>query len=281
MRARSTVVVAVVLIAVLAGCDLAAIPGDGPLRYRDEIFEETERTSDVLYGQAVDQSGQTVDLTLDVYEPVGDEATARPLIVWIHGGSFRTGNKRSPEIVDQATLFARKGYVTASISYRLSPNGCTSITAECVVAIRQAREDAQNAVRFLRAQAEEHGIDVERVGIAGTSAGAITALGVGFITDDEAAQVDAAVSLSGAVLETAQVERGDAPALLFHSTNDAIVPWAWAEATKTAGDAARVPTYLIGLGADGHVPYVQHRATIIDLTTNFLYRRLDAANAEG
>jgi carboxylesterase type B len=282
MRRLRTLVpcLAVALAATLAGCDLAPVPGDSPLRYRDEVFTDVELTSDVTYGHAVDQEGETVSLELDVYEPAGDDAEARPLIVWVHGGSFAFGNKTSPEIVDEAQAFARKGYVNASIEYRLSEKGCTSVTAECLIAIGQAREDAQAAVRFLREHAADYGIDPERVAIAGTSAGAITALGVGFITDDEEAQVDAAVSLSGAVIFTGSVDEGDAASLLFHGTADNLVPYAWAQDTLEAAQAAGVISYLVTWEGQGHVPYVAHRDQIIDLTTNFLYRRLDAAGAE-
>src|SRR6185436_6326135 len=60
-------------------------PGDAPLRYRDAIFANVTLTSNVTYGSAVNNSGQTVTLLLDVYEPTGDAITARPAIIWVHG----------------------------------------------------------------------------------------------------------------------------------------------------------------------------------------------------
>ena len=128
----------------------------------------------------MNQQGQTVTLLADVYRPAGDTATGRPLIIWVHGGSFCCGNKTSPEIVDQATQFAHKGYVTASISYRLNPGGCSVPNEACVHAIFDARADAQSAVRFFRTNAATYGIDPDRIAIGGTSAGAITALGVAY-----------------------------------------------------------------------------------------------------
>src|SRR5665811_1763523 len=50
----------------------------------------------------------------------------------------------------------------------------------CLVAIREALEDAQTAVRFLRAQAAKFGIDPTRIAIGGSSAGAVTAVNVGY-----------------------------------------------------------------------------------------------------
>lgn len=268
---------------VLAGCDLLPIPGEGPLRYRDEIFSEVARTENVHYATAENQQGQLVDLLLDVYEPVGDTVDGRPLVVFVHGGSFRAGNKGSLEIVDQANALAKKGYVVASINYRLSQGGCTGVTLECIISIRQAREDATAAIKFLRAHADEYGIDTDRVAIAGTSAGAITALGVAYAVEDAGAEVRAAVSFSGALipfLDDRTVDRDDPQSLLFHGTADALVPYAWAEATNQQGMQAGVPVYLVTWQGEGHVPYVPHRDQIIDLTTNFLYRRLDLANAE-
>lgn len=286
--ARRLVLLGVVAV-VAAGCDLAAIPGEGPLRYRDEIFTGTSRTADVAYGSAVGSSGQTQTLTLDVYRPVGDAVSRRPLIIWVHGGSFRTGSKTSQEIVDEATTFARKGYVTASISYRLSPTGCggSAPVGECVAAINRAREDAQAAVRFFRARAGTYGVDPTRIAIGGTSAGAITALNVGYQPDNpgssgnpgQSSAVGAAVSLSGAAIFNGEIGPGDAPALLFHGTSDGIVPFTWAEDTVEAARAAGLKAHLIAWQGDGHVPYAQHRDEIVDLTTNFVYRMLDAGNA--
>ncbi len=185
-----------VLVVVAAGCDILPIPGQGPLRYRDAIFTETTKTADIVYGTAVNHQGQTINLLADVYRPTGDSATGRPLIIWVHGGGFSGGNKTSPEIVDQATQFALKGYVTASISYRLRPGGC-GVPSQCLPAILDARTDAQNAVRFFRTHAATYGIDPDRIAIGGTSAGAITALGVAY-GSDASASVSGASSLSGA-----------------------------------------------------------------------------------
>jgi len=289
MKAMARLLLVAVLAVVVAGCDLADIPGDGPLRYRDEIFAGTTKTPDVTYGSAVDQTGRTVTLTLDVYRPAGDTVRTRPLIIWVHGGSFRAGSKASPEIVDEATTFARKGYVTASINYRLSPTGCGggAPVAACVDAINDAREDAQAAVRFFRAQAGTYGVDPFRIAIGGTSAGAITALNVAYQPDNpgnsgnpgHSSAVGAAVSLSGAVIFTDRVGPGDAPALLFHGTEDGLVPYEWAQDTVEAAHADGLRAYLVTWEGAGHVPYSAHREEIISLTTNFVYRTLDAGNA--
>jgi predicted esterase len=256
-------------------------PGPAPLRYRDLVFPNVTTTSNVVYGSAVNNSGQTVTLRLDVYEPTGDTVIERPAIVWVHGGSFCCGDKTSAEIVDEATTFAKKGYFNVSINYRLEPGGCTASapTSTCIIAIQEALADAQTAVRFLRTNEAVYGIDETRIAIGGSSAGAITALNVGFSSSgDPTAAVGGAVSLSGANLLTA-IDSGDAPSLLFHGTSDVVVPYQWALNTRNQAIASGLDSFLTSWAGAGHVPYVQHRTEILDQTTNFLYWELDLANA--
>jgi acetyl esterase/lipase len=287
MRIRLAVlVVAVALVA--AGCGLHTLtpPGNAPVRYRDQVFTAVTTTNAVTYGNAVDQNGNPVTLQLDVYRPTGDTVTKRPAIVWVHGGGFSGGNRTSGEIVDQATTFAKKGYVNVSITYRLTPGGCSAggATPACLTAIRDAQHDAQAAVRFLRANAATYGVDTGRIAIGGTSAGAITALNVAAAPDDPgnsgnpgfSSAVGAAVSLSGAKIY-GQFERTDGAILMFHGTNDALVPYQWAVNTLNEAQAAGVISYLTTYPGEGHVPY-NHRDEIITQTTNFLYWTLKLAN---
>jgi dipeptidyl aminopeptidase/acylaminoacyl peptidase len=69
--------------------------------------------------------------------------------------------------------------------------------------------------------------------------------------------------------------------LLFHGTNDALVPYQWAVDTVNAARAAGLDAYLTTWEGEGHVPYAQHRTQILDQTTNFLYAVLDLAHAAG
>src|SRR6185436_11342997 len=101
-------------------------PGAAPLRYRDPVFATVTKTTDVVYGSAVDQNGTTQSLKLDVYQPTGDAVSKRPAMVWVHGGGFSSGNKTSPEIVAEANDLAKKGYVSVSIDYRLYGQGCSA-----------------------------------------------------------------------------------------------------------------------------------------------------------
>jgi acetyl esterase/lipase len=275
---------------VAAGCDPLMNPGGaGPMRYRDDIFATVKKTADISYGSAVDQDGNRVNLLLDMYEPAGDSVNARPAIVWVHGGSFQGGSKTSGELVEESNYFARKGYVNVSINYRVVPGGCTggADINRCVTAIAQAQQDAQTAVRFLREKAGTYRIDPTRIAIGGTSAGAITALNVGYSPENPgpgdhqgfSSAVRAAQSLSGAQLASSPINAGDAPALLFHGTADALVPYSWATSTVDTATAAGLLAVLVTYDGAGHVPYTANRQEILNDTRNFFFWQLDAVGA--
>jgi predicted esterase len=282
MRHRLLLPLVAVLVIVAAGCDWPNImpPGTAPVRYRDPIFNAVTVTSNVTYSSAVNLENQTITLQLDMYQPTGDTVTSRPAIVWVHGGSFSGGNKTSPELVDEATTFSREGYLNVSINYRLESPGCSGTLSNCVPAIQEAAADAQTAVQFLRTNAMTYGIDPTRIAIGGSSAGAITALNVGYSSsEDPSAKVRAAVSLSGANLIVGTVSPGDAPAIDFHCTTDPLVPYQWAVGTINAAKAQGLDAFLESWNETCHAPYAEHRQQILDQTRNFLWWEMDLAHA--
>jgi predicted esterase len=282
MRLRLLVPLVAVLAIVAAGCDWPNIgpPGNGPVRYRDAIFNSVTVTSNVTYGSAVNLENQTIPLQLDMYQPTGDTVTSRPAIVWVHGGSFCCGDKTSSELVDEATTFSKAGYVNVSINYRLESPGCSGTLSNCVPAIQEAAADAQTAVRFLRMNAATYGIDPNRIAIGGSSAGAITALNVGYSSsEDPSARVRAAVSLSGAQLGVGTISPGDAPAIDFHCTTDPLVSYQWAVNTINAAKAQGLDAFLESWNETCHVPYAEHRQQILDQSRNFLWWEMDLAHA--
>lgn len=96
-------------------------------------------------------------LCLDLYLPEPQQRPT-PLVVWIHGGAWRQGDRRTHCV---ATCLLPHGYAVASVSYRLSQE-----------AIFPAQiHDCKAAVRWLRAHAEEYGLDPTALGAWGPSAG--------------------------------------------------------------------------------------------------------------
>lgn len=291
-RALRAVLAALVAVTVLAGCTIDRPPGASPLRYRDAIFSAVTTTKDLQYGSAPDQaSGAPVALKLDLYEPAGDTQTKRPVVVWVHGGGFSGGDKGSGPSAELATTFAKLGYVTVSINYRLIGTGCTgsNIRPDCFTAALNAQHDAQAAVRWLRANAMTYRIDPARIGIGGESAGAITATLVGTHAEDpgdsgnpgQPSNVGAFQSLSGGLPSAAFAGAGDAPGLLFHGTADGIVPFQWSVDETLALLKAGVPAFLQSFEGAGHVPFVQFKDQIVSQSDYFFYDFLDLAHAQG
>lgn len=106
-------------------------------------------------------------LRLDVYMPT-DSSEPRPGLILIHGGAWVGGSKSDYRCY--GVTFAEMGYVVASIDYRLAPQWHYPAQVE----------DAKCAVRWMRANAEELGVDPERIAVMGGSAGGHLAMMVGY-----------------------------------------------------------------------------------------------------
>lgn len=114
----------------------------------------------------------TVDgkkLGLDIYMPAGVQTP--PLLVWVHGGAWRSGTKERVPMV-----FVEHGIATASLDFRLSTEA----------RFPAAVQDIKAAIRFLRANASEYRYRTDRIAISGTSSGGHLAALVG-VTNGHAA----------------------------------------------------------------------------------------------
>lgn len=104
--------------------------------------------------------------TADLYTP----ATRKPgertaAVLLIHGGGFNDGDKRRGREVQMAVELVRHGYLCLSINYKLWNKGLRKPTWP------QSLHDAKTAVRWLRVNADKHGIDPDRIAVFGNSAG--------------------------------------------------------------------------------------------------------------
>ncbi len=175
-------------------------------RYQEEVFPDVVVKSDLIYGKAKGywtnspysnepyittlskgliksfDDPQLLDLKLDVYYPKTDIFKNRPLVMLIHGGAFYIGAKESACEKTLATNLAKRGYLVASIDYRL---GFKLTPAEIELSAYRAVQDANAALRFLSHNAKGLGIDPNQVYIGGTSAGAVASLNTAFMKNDE------------------------------------------------------------------------------------------------
>ena len=123
-----------------------------------------------------------LDLDMDIYYPKETVMQSkRPLLLLIHGGAFYNGDKQDIGYPEMGHHFAERGYVVASINYRL---GFKPLAPDVDRAGYRALQDAHAAVSYLIENADEFGIDTTRIFAAGTSAGAITALNLAFMQEE-------------------------------------------------------------------------------------------------
>lgn len=132
-------------------------------------------------------------LRLDLYVPAN--ANLPPLIVWVHGGAWRSGSKNNMPLGE----LIERGYAIASVDYRLSP----------VAPFPAQVHDIKAAIRFLRAKQDEYRFNANDVAIAGSSAGGHLAALVGVTNGhkelegtvgkhlDQSSKVDAIIDLYG------------------------------------------------------------------------------------
>lgn len=211
-----------------------------------EVPDYIEEYKDITYKQVGD-----ISLQMDVYKHKDLDASV-PALIFIHGGSWKGGERSDylPYLLD----FAKKGYVTITISYRLSQ----------VAPFPAAVLDVKCAVKWIRSHAEEYMINPDKIAVIGGSAGAHLAMMLAYspenLFDEECSEtssgkVQAIVNLYGPVDLTTEYAReagsvinflgatyqddpqrytyaspktyispGDSPTLTFQGTLDSLVP---------------------------------------------------------
>ena len=111
---------------------------------------------------------------LDLYLPKSRKAGEKsPAVLLIHGGGWKEGDKRQAREIEFGMTLAKNGFVAASINYALRSDGKFPLNLQ----------DCKNGVRYLRAHADELGIDPNRISVMGGSAGGHLALLVAYTAD--------------------------------------------------------------------------------------------------
>jgi acetyl esterase/lipase len=210
--------------------------------------DNVEEVLDIEYG-----TGGERKLQLDLYLPK-DRKKATPAIIFIHGGAWKSG-KRS-DMKFYCIKFAEKGYVTATVTYRLMDEAC----------FPAAVHDVKCAVRWLRANAAKYQVDPKHIAVSGNSAGGHLSMMIGYSNDpllegsggnnNVSSRVSAVVNFYGPTDLTTDfakeqelvnkfiggktfdeapdafklasplfhLTRDDPPTLIFHGTIDSVVP---------------------------------------------------------
>lgn len=201
-------------------------------RYLEPITDDIQTETQTY----VSKDSQNLDL--DIYFPQYDSNSERVTLIYIHGGGFQVGQRNSANIQKFCTELAQYGYVVASISYRLTRKGkpggfgCDCPATEKRNTLYAAVEDIQDAAFFLIQHREKFGIDPQKIILAGSSAGAETALNAAYQPpycyglDSGPVSFAGVISFAGAIPDTTVIYAESAiPSLLFHGTNDQLVPY--------------------------------------------------------
>ncbi len=182
-------------------CLLSVVQVFAQDRYVDEIFTDVSVTTDVTYGVnatvlLVPIVGEAVPqaLQMDVYEPVGDTETSRPLVLVFHTGNFLppvtnaqiAGTKADSSAVEICKQLARRGFVAASVDYRLGWNPLAETQPERALGLIQAAyrglQDGRTAIRYFRKSVAEdgnpYGIDDTKITAWGNGTGGYLVLGL-------------------------------------------------------------------------------------------------------
>lgn len=191
----------------------------------------------LYYTSKLDITYNNIGQQLDLYIP--KKEIKKTAVMFIHGGGFNAGIK--DDMTFHAKYFARKGYVTTSINYRLGDEGIYPA----------AKLDTIDAIKWMKKQASTYGYSPDKIVLLGYSAGGAVALNAGF---DENTDVAAIVSGAGVTDLNAlaitsdipeirnnielymggkpaalaspvnQVTKNSPPVLMFHGIGDNIVP---------------------------------------------------------
>jgi para-nitrobenzyl esterase len=265
---------------------------------------------DIVYGQGeVNNGGSFKNLLLDLYIP--DEfthSTAKqfPLMLMLHGGSYKVGSKENPILVASAQEYARRGWLVASINYRLeSDNPVSSARVKPLydvvggasaslgnLTIVAAVDDVITALEFLDARDDVY---MPWTTMWGASAGASLALISGYSLDDYGMTplgVAAVVDISGSIYDAYIGTPFDDPVgadpalMIIHSVDDPVVPFDRAAELQAFAIEAGLPFELEAIENYGHTfdlltTYSSTGATLFQRTVDYLHETVFAGQEPG
>jgi len=208
------------------------------VRYKDMIFPNIKTAIDLSY-DTTDPSGKNKAHRFDLYQPAGDTAINRPLIIWMHGGGFKFGSKDDNSNQIWGRFFAQHGYVVATINYTLSKKfpfiNFDELKRSCYYSV----QDAKQAIGFFKQHSHEYHIDPSKIILAGNSAGGMIAMQAAFSTnaelakfagvsdersnDKELLKVSGVINFWGAIFHLDWLKNAKVPVVNVYGSTDSIV----------------------------------------------------------
>ena len=178
---------------------LSAVPANAQ-RYLSEIFTSITEIRNIQYAaniSVITGSPSMDTLYYDVYRPMGDTLSQRPVVIVAHTGIFlpspqngqATGSKRDSAVVDMCRKLAKRGFVAVAMDYRFgwNPLGSTQDirTGTLLNAAYRGIQDVRTLVRYLRDDAanggNQHAIHPSRIVVGGMGTGGYISLGAAYL----------------------------------------------------------------------------------------------------
>ncbi|HKK89329.1 MAG TPA: hypothetical protein VJ917_10800 [Saprospiraceae bacterium] len=180
---------------------ISAAVAEAQVRYLEPVFDEVTVQREEYGSNISIITGQPMEtpLLMDVYQPVGDTETERPVIIVPHTGSFlppifngtTSGDLGDSTLVEVCTRLAQRGYVAVGMTYRLGwqPEAADPNVRKgsLLQAVYRSVQDSRTCVRNLRRTVDEEnnpfGIDQDRIGMFGIGSGGYVSFAAGCLDD--------------------------------------------------------------------------------------------------
>ncbi|MEP6728166.1 MAG: alpha/beta hydrolase [Bacteroidota bacterium] len=215
-----------------------------PVKFKDFVFKDVKVQKDLLYKTDPAPGIKKKYYRFDFYEAVADSTPSRPLIIWLHGGGFKFGKKKSGGLPLWSKTFARRGYTCAAINYRLSKKHPLKNFADLVEGCADAIEDVNEAIQYFKKHCAIFKIDTSRIILGGNSAGGMIALQAVYSSPAEMAMlmhrgdststvahnhnpqhIAAIINYWGALFDLSWLKNATIPVVSVHGKKDRVVPY--------------------------------------------------------
>jgi para-nitrobenzyl esterase len=228
------------------------------------------------------------DRLLDLYLPIDEGGTKKPVILFIHGGGFGGGDKSSLEKFWRD--LASNGFAVISANYRLylkhhKTSGASAIAnmgkglrpngkfhPELQKGVTTASDDATRVLEWIKNNAGTYQMDVRRVAVSGGSAGAMAVLHLAFASGQKALPIRAVVNMWGGLQDAAVIKAGAPPLLTFHGDQDNRIHVDYGRALDSQMKKVGAVSELYVLKDEGHAIYKIINKDHIGTIVSFLRR---------
>lgn len=149
-------------------------------RYKHQLFATFDSSTNIQYGTAINLNNTSETLFADFFSPQNDTVAKRPLVLFVHGGGFQNGDKSGGYISLSKKFFVGKGYVFASINYRLGIEE-PKTNQQYFEALYRAASDVETSIAYFKKNADKYRIDTNNIFLIGSSAGSKAIMGAMYL----------------------------------------------------------------------------------------------------